>query len=155
MKFDLVYLIPVLLMWVACSSPQTDYEADDNGETPEAAEGEETYEYPEHSARTALDYLGAYEGVVPCDTCEGVLMRINLYKDDEYRLQRTFLGVSDEINEYKGSFIWNEEGNTITFDNIDPPNKFLVTENRLVLLDEDGEKYTGEDKELYHLPKRR
>ncbi len=157
MKFNLIYLLPVLFFLGACGSPEPEAETEKKDEEVSI---EENYEQgvpdPAHTAKNALDYYGAYEGiVVPCEDCDNVLMRINLFEDDTYRLRRTFLGESDEVHEDTGDFFWDDAGFKITFENIDPPNQFFVAEHRLMLLDEDGERVKNEEGDPYYLAKRR
>jgi uncharacterized lipoprotein NlpE involved in copper resistance len=110
--------------------------------------------YDEHNARNSLDWFGVYEGVVPCADCEGIYTRVELDKAGTYRRIVHYLGKEDlNIYESDGSFLWNEEGNTITLEGAEGANMYFVAENRLIQLDLQGMKITGELAELYELKK--
>ncbi|MBL1211508.1 copper resistance protein NlpE N-terminal domain-containing protein [Geminocystis sp. GBBB08] len=102
----------------------------------------------------SLDWNGTYEGVVPCASCEGIKTTLTLNQDLSFVLLTQYLGKSEEVFEVKGTFKWNEEGNTITLDSIkDAPNQFLVGENMLFQLDMSGKRITGDLEDKYMLSK--
>lgn len=111
---------------------------------------------PAHNARNALDYEGIYEAVLPCADCEGIETRIELFPEQQYRLETRYTGESEEVFISEGRFTWNEAGSTITLENVaaeERPNQYFVAENRLIQLDKDGERITGELADAYELPK--
>lgn len=111
---------------------------------------------PAHSARNALDYYGTYEGMLPCASCEGIETRLSLYPEQQYRLEMTYIGRSEEAFVDEGRFSWNEAGTTITLEGIrseEQPTQYFVAENRLIQLDMAGERITGELAEAYELRK--
>lgn len=116
----------------------------------------ETVPDPAHNARNALDYYGTYEGMLPCASCEGIETRLSLYPDQQYRLEMTYIGRSEEAFVDEGRFRWNEAGTTITLEGIsaqEQPTQYFVAENRLIQLDMAGERITGELAEAYELHK--
>lgn len=96
------------------------------------------------NSMNSLDWDGMYKGVTPCADCEGIETSLTLSKDNSYVLTTKYLGKSTKMNEMKGTFTWNTEGNTITLSAItDGPNQFFVGENQLTQLDMSGKKITG------------
>jgi copper homeostasis protein (lipoprotein) len=108
----------------------------------------------EHNSANSLDWNGTYQGIVPCASCEGIKTTLVLNQDFSYVLSTQYLGKSEEIFEVKGTFKWNEAGNTITLDGIkDTPNQFFVGENTLIQLDMSGNRITGDLADKYMLSK--
>jgi copper homeostasis protein (lipoprotein) len=108
-----------------------------------------------HTSRLALDWNGIYTGKLPCADCEGILMEIRLYDDLTYLYHSVYEGKSKEILSSTGTFKWNEDGNTISL--YDTENKhqhsFHVGENKLFLLDQEGNRIEGALAERYTLNK--
>ena len=92
---------------------------------------------------TSVDWVGTYQGVLPCADCEGIKTQIVLNKDLSYILETQYLGKDEKVFQSKGTFKWNESGSKITLDN---ENKqiYQVGENRIFHLDKDGNRITGE-----------
>jgi heat shock protein HslJ len=112
---------------------------------------------PAHNAQNSLDYHGTYEGVLPCASCEGIETRLSLYPGQQYRLETVYKGRSEEAFVDEGRFSWNEAGSTITLEGIDADertNQYFVAENRLIKLDFEGDRITGELAEAYELDKK-
>lgn len=108
----------------------------------------------EHNARNSLDWFGLYRGVLPCADCEGIETEVVLHRDETFVRRTSYLGKGDgRVFEESGDFIWNEEGNTVIFQGIEPPNSFFVAESYLIHLDKEGEIITGELAESYMLRK--
>ena len=105
-----------------------------------------------HNAKNALDYKGVYYGVLPCADCEGMETTITLTADS-YIKEVVYQGKSKEIVTEKGTFTWNEAGNTITLSGSKAPNQYFVGENDLFHLDVDGNRIVGEMASKYRLQK--
>lgn len=105
-----------------------------------------------HNAQNALDYKGVYYGVLPCADCEGMETTITLTADS-YIKEVVYQGKSKEIVTEKGTFTWNEAGNTITLSGSKAPNQYFVGENDLFHLDVDGNRIVGEMASKYRLQK--
>jgi copper homeostasis protein (lipoprotein) len=106
------------------------------------------------TSANSLDWNGTYKGVVPCASCEGIKTTLTLNEDLSFILLTQYLGKSEEVFEVKGTFKWNEAGNTIMLDGVkDAPNQFLVGENSLIQLDMSGNRITGDLAEKYILSK--
>lgn len=112
-------------------------------------------EIDEHNAKNSLDYLGMYQGIVPCADCEGIETTLVLADESSYVLKTKYLGKKDiKKNEQKGTYTWNEVGNTIILAGIENgPAKYFVGENYVVQLDMEGNKIEGDLAEKYILQK--
>jgi copper homeostasis protein (lipoprotein) len=95
------------------------------------------------NSMTSLDWNGTYYGILPCADCEGIETVIQLNKDKTYYLKRKYLGKSTDIHEISGKFSWNSNGNKISLEGISP-GTYLVNENRLIFLDINGNRITGD-----------
>lgn len=107
---------------------------------------------PAHNARNALDWAGAYRGVLPCADCPGIETVVILANDGTYRTRSKYLGKNDQVFSDQGRFTWNEAGNTVTFAGREPA-RYFVGENRLIRLALDGSRITGALAEHYVLTK--
>jgi len=109
----------------------------------------------EHNAKNSLDYIGMYQGVVPCADCEGI--EITVWIDESnYVLFTNYLGKKNKTeSEFRGAYVWNDEGNTIILEGIEnAPNQYFVGENYLKQLDIKGNKIEGDLTEKYTLQKK-
>ncbi len=106
-------------------------------------------------SRNALDWAGTYKGILPCADCSGIETILRIANDSTYSLTTTYLGKDKSIsNEASGKFSWNSNGSTITLDGINGrPNKYLVGENKLLQLDMNGVRISGENASKYELTK--
>lgn len=108
----------------------------------------------EHNARISLDYIGEYNGVLPCADCEGIETSLALTDESNYTLKTKYLGKGDDnVFEEKGTYTWNDAGNTIVFSDSDKPNQYFVGENTLTQLDLEGNKISGNLADKYVLTK--
>lgn len=94
----------------------------------------------EHSSRNAVDWAGIYKGMIPCADCEGIDVEIQINEDNTYKLVMNYLGKGENKFIDKGAYEWNETGSKIRFihDDEDVGNWYLVGENKLIMLDADG-----------------
>lgn len=144
-------LIPVVLLsfFLANYLPQNPAIAETEGDAIESvtsAVGD--------TSQNALDWNGVYQGVLPCADCEGIKTTITLNQDLTFIKQVQYLGKDDKVVEKEGSFKWNETGNQITLEGItDAPSQFIVGENRLIQLDMNGDRISGELADKYILSK--
>ncbi|MBC6490547.1 copper resistance protein NlpE N-terminal domain-containing protein [Flavihumibacter stibioxidans] len=104
------------------------------------------------NSMTSLDWSGTYSGILPCADCDGIETLVQLNPDKTYTLKRKYLGKSDKVYSGSGTFSWNKEGSRITLSG-DKPGIYQVGENKLVHLDGDGNKITGQLAEKYLLMK--
>jgi uncharacterized lipoprotein NlpE involved in copper resistance len=108
----------------------------------------------ESTASTALDWNGVYKGTLPCADCQGIETMLTLNPDKTYSLQRTYVGRGDgKPVESKGRFDW-VNGNVIKLN--DPsgaPQLVMISENKVLMLDQSGQKVTGNLADKYILVK--
>jgi heat shock protein HslJ len=95
------------------------------------------------NSMTSVDWVGTYQGVLPCADCEGIKTQIVLNKDLSYILETQYLGKDEKIFQSKGAFKWDESGSKITLDN-ENKQMYQVGENQIFHLDKDGNRITGE-----------
>jgi heat shock protein HslJ len=107
-----------------------------------------------HNAANSLDWHGTYTGVLPCADCEGISTTLSLNADETYHLSTVYLGNEDGEFHRRGTFSWNDAGNTVRLNDFDSgPALYFVAENRLFQLDMDGNRITGDLAGRYILDK--
>lgn len=106
-----------------------------------------------HNSQNSLDWAGVYEGVLPCENCQGVETNIQIDENMDYELSQNYMGGEEEnnINE-TGKFEWNKQGNTIS---LGERRKlyFKVSENYLLQVFKDESKVMGDSAMQYRLRK--
>lgn len=96
-------------------------------------------------------YLGKYSGTLPCADCSGIITVLEL-TDSQYTLTLTYEGRGDEPFEKEGGY--NIDGNILMLDyKTEKPTKYIIGDNYLKLLDEDGKEIEGSLSEMYILKK--
>lgn len=107
------------------------------------------------NSMNSLDWQGSYKGIVPCADCEGIETVITIGADSLYTLTLSYLGKKDAVAVKKnGRFNWNDAGNIITLSNMEGgADKYLVGENKLIQLDLEGNRITGNLASKYELTK--
>jgi uncharacterized lipoprotein NlpE involved in copper resistance len=95
----------------------------------------------EDNSETALDWVGTYKGVVPCDDCDGMEITLTLRDDENYRLEIVYIGKDQKpvVEDYV--FTWNIRGDIVMLSNreFDLFEQFQVVENAVYLLVHNGE----------------
>jgi copper homeostasis protein (lipoprotein) len=117
----------------------------------------EFIEHMAHSSKNALDWVGTYRGMLPCDDCEGIQTEIKLFKHSTYELAYRHEGKDKEIYIDKGNVRWSADGNSITFysgNNTTEYANYFVGENQLIKLDNEGNKIVNEFSQMYVLKKK-
>ncbi|WP_019677006.1 META domain-containing protein [Arsukibacterium perlucidum] len=107
---------------------------------------------PADTSQNALDWPGSYQGVTPCADCPGIKMTLQLDADQRYQLSRYYQERADKPEQTAGEFRWSSDGRQIQLDDVGA-TQFLVGENRLLLLNPQGERIVGELAEQYWLDK--
>lgn len=103
---------------------------------------------------TSLSWNATYKGILFCEDCEGIETTLILNRDLTYFLSKKYLGNEGLNNEITGKFKWNRYGSKIKLDDDKlKPMKFLVGEDSIFLLDENGNRITGEKATLFMLNK--
>lgn len=95
--------------------------------------------------------VGAYQGVIPCASCEGIQLDLKLNADLTYDLTQTYLGEKNTAPEtFKGNFSLDKD--VVKLDGLkDMSNLFKLENNQLRYLKADGSEVMGELAESYVL----
>ena len=89
------------------------------------------------NALEEIDWPGTYEGILPCNDCEGIRLKIVLQKSN-YVLKGYYKGRDNSNFSHEGELEWkNESVIHLEYDNLS--YNFLVTKKELKVLDEAGE----------------
>jgi heat shock protein HslJ len=100
--------------------------------------------------KKTLDFEGSYTGNLPTASGTGMMVTITLEKG-AYVKKIEYAG-RDGIFENQGRYSLNKKRDIITLFGItDSPNKYLLAENRLIQLDMEGKRITGELADQYVL----
>lgn len=143
-RFSLIILIAFFLCSCQPGTRQSNEQAEAQVSNPD----------PAHNARNALDWNGTYTGILPCADCEGIETILTIRTDSTYTRKNRYLGTKDESwLEISGNYTWDEAGFIITLNNLNPPNQYFISENRIFHLDIKGERITGRLAEHYILRK--
>ncbi|HYQ56684.1 MAG TPA: copper resistance protein NlpE [Draconibacterium sp.] len=100
-----------------------------------------------------MDWAGTYEGVLPCADCTGIKTTIVLNNDNTYFKTSGYLDEEENVFDEKGTFEWNNTGSVITLIHDSGSHQYQVGENKLILLDINGNKIAGDLAENYILRK--
>jgi len=141
-----VFILLLALIWLTgCRSDQVKQDPE--------------FSYPAdavHNSRNSLDWSGVYRGVLPCADCEGIQMEIRLKENLTYKMTTHYLGKSEQVFRNSGPFEWNAEGSRIMLKDMKESaghRLFQVGENRLFMLDRDGNRIQGDLATWYILEK--
>ena len=105
-----------------------------------------------HNSRNALDWAGAYEGLLPCADCAGIRTRLTLGADGIYYLDTEQLRADARVLSASGYFSWLPDGNTVFLGDAGDDRLFAVGEGRLIELNADGSRPDPADRILNKLP---
>lgn len=149
MKTTLTVLLTIVLWGCAGRTSQKGTRENQDSESTEAVAPDM------HNAKIALDFAGTYKGTLPCADCAGIETEIEISTDLSFVRKTRYLGKNDQtVFEEKGTYKWNDAGNTIIFNEVkDAPDQYFVGENVLIQLDLSGNRITGSLAEMYVLKK--
>lgn len=118
-----------------------------------AVAAESAHEADGHHSQRATEWPGVYNGFIPCADCIGVKMSLALNANNTYILLTQYVGRSPKDFVEKGKFTWTENSNKITLMPRDgsEAKQYLVGDNVLVVLDGNGNQYTGKKADSYVL----
>jgi len=106
-----------------------------------------------HTSHSSLDWAGTYSGILPCADCEGIETQLKL-ESDVYVLKTKYVGKDDAYLEQTGNITWSDDGAMVILGGIENgPFMYKVEENRLIQLDLNGKKITGDLANNYVLNK--
>jgi uncharacterized lipoprotein NlpE involved in copper resistance len=108
----------------------------------------------EGTASTALDFAGSYNGVLPCADCDGIATTLSINANNSFTKTNRYLGKGDgKPFEVSGTWSW-VNGNIIKLNEVtDAPNRYFVSENKVIQLDMEGNRIGGNLAEKYILNK--
>ena len=108
-----------------------------------------------HTSQNSLDWAGSYRGILACSDCDGIEAVVTLTEDLTFKQKYRHLGKSGEPQETTGTFSWNRDGNRITLvpTGANDSVQYLVGENSLAQLDDQGNKVGGNDAGQHMLTK--
>lgn len=108
------------------------------------------------NSQTSLDWIGVYNGALPCANCDAIKTKITLSNNLTYVMETQYVGKSDEVFSSAGKFSWDKTGSNITLE-VAGENKadhqYKVGENTLIKLDNQGKNITGALQNNYILTK--
>lgn len=124
-----------------------------SGYNPVFAEPPEIKDTDTHHAQNSLDWPGIYYGFTPCADCNGVKTTLALNKNNSYILITQYVGKSEREFVEKGKFTWGDKSNTIVLTprNSSTTKHYFVGENRLIQLDNTGNRISGKLADRYIL----
>ncbi|MGO1595752.1 MAG: copper resistance protein NlpE [Sphingobacterium sp.] len=103
----------------------------------------------EENALKGLSVVGIYEGKLPCADCSTIATVLSLGNDRNYRMRYVYVGKSEEIFEYQGT--WSVDRDILSLENID--YSFKVAKDQLNQLDLSGKEIKGDLADQYVLTK--
>jgi uncharacterized lipoprotein NlpE involved in copper resistance len=101
----------------------------------------------------SLNWAGIYSGVTPAADGPGIEVQITLNTDKTFTLQYKYIDRIDSIFMHEGSFTWDKKGEIIILDIENTPPYYKVEENKLIQLDMQGKRITGDLADHYVLEK--
>lgn len=95
---------------------------------------------------TSIDYVGVYEGKLPCDGCDEVETKLTLKEDEAYMLYEIYKSSNgNEIKRITGNFEWIDSQDVLVIQQVEAlPIYFKIEENRVIQLDAKGKSYSNE-----------
>ena len=93
---------------------------------------------------------GVWLGLLPCQDCDEIDYQINFRKDYTFVQKLVYKGKSNEqlVNEGTWNFI---SDSIISLDGLDQIKMFLISNNEIIMLDQEGNRFNSELEENYHL----
>lgn len=92
-----------------------------------------------HTSINSLDWEGTYEGTLPCADCDGVFTELTINNDETFVLHQTkMIGDKKDKTSKEGLYQWDKSGSNITMEIDGKTTLYKVGENRLILLDANG-----------------
>lgn len=119
---------------------------------------EDFFEDAAERLKLKSEYIGVFEGNLPCADCERTEVTLTINENHTFSLKTVWVsgkeGQENIVEELEGDYLWTSEGNIITLNGIgDRPNKYLMEDGMLIQLDIEGKRITGPNADKYVLKK--
>ena len=85
-----------------------------------------------HTTRDSVDWPGYYTGTIPCASCEGIQVWLNLTeagKNTRYSLVENYLGKKGRAFNSSGNAVWRANGSVIDLKGKDENRALFIGEN--------------------------
>jgi uncharacterized lipoprotein NlpE involved in copper resistance len=105
-----------------------------------------------HNSKNSLNWEGLYTGVTPSASGTGIEVQLTLRADQTYTLIYNYIDKSG-YTAGNSTFRWDKTGGVIILKDTDAPPYYKVAEDRLLQLDMQGRKITGNLADMYILKK--
>ena len=93
-------------------------------------------EWQEKSPKQKWDYTGNYQVTLPCADCKGIIVKLQLKKDNSYRIVQNYNendSVAGEIKTETGQYQWSEINRNLKYQTMFCPGKILkLTESKKI-----------------------
>lgn len=109
-----------------------------------------------HTTKTSVDWDGYYTGTIPCGSCPGIKVWLELTEaagKTHYQLIEIYEGNKGDVFHSKGTGFWHKDGSTLDLKAKDENRSLWVSENFVVFLGEDDNPATGKLNKEYTLHK--
>jgi len=108
------------------------------------------------TARTSVDWDGYYTGTIPCGSCPGIKMWLELTGAADktyYKLIEIYENEKEGTFRSEGTAHWHKDGSTLDLKGKDENRTIFVTENAVIFLGENDKPSAGKFNEAYTLNK--
>lgn len=107
-----------------------------------------------HNSKTSIDWVGTYEGILPCADCAGIKTTVILNKDESINVVSEYIKGNTKLED-EGHFKWTADNNALYLDTKDKNRYFYrVGENKLIVLSQEGEEMNNSLADKYILIKK-
>lgn len=96
------------------------------------------------------NFIGEYSGKVPCADCEGIDTHIVIKEGGKYTITQEYVG-KDFKSQATGKYEFDKKKSILKLDNMN--GFYLVNKDSLEMVNDEGERATGEIASMYILKK--
>lgn len=90
-----------------------------------------------HTSRNSIDWIGTFEGLMPCSDCAGVLMRVTLHEKGSFALEERRIDGAFSQLVSEGEVVWEAGDNSVSLQTPAGVRRFAVGEGGLQFLEGD------------------
>jgi uncharacterized lipoprotein NlpE involved in copper resistance len=106
-----------------------------------------------HTPEISMSWSGVYTGIIPAADCPGIDVQLTLNYNGTFALQYLYIDRGDSILIHQGLFTWDKTGSIVILDIENFPPYYMVAQGRLIQLDMQGKRITGDLADHYILEK--